>query len=161
MTFQTANNIAFLLCDLAQNPDKQRKLYKEINAVVGDSSKVTKDHLKNLSYLKACFKETQRYFSQWIDKECHRRGIQVNDMGHSFIRSSVFITTFSHFILCWTPQFQLWHYILVVHLVKCCSNTSIKDFLKKISLRRFTLRLSHYSCGLYLCSSSQYLNFVF
>lgn len=56
----TANNIAFLLCDLAQNPDKQQKLYDEINAVIGNSRKVDKDHLAKMSYLKACVKETQR-----------------------------------------------------------------------------------------------------
>ncbi|CAG2240224.1 CYP49A [Mytilus edulis] len=56
----TANTIAFLLCDLAQNPDKQKKLYEEIKNVLGKSKKVKKSHLANLSYLKACVKETQR-----------------------------------------------------------------------------------------------------
>ena len=58
--FQTANNIAFLLCDLAQNPDKQKKLYEEIHSVIGHSKKVKKNHLSVMSYLKACVKETQR-----------------------------------------------------------------------------------------------------
>lgn len=57
---QTANNIAFLLCDLAQNPDKQQKLYAEIDRVLGKCKKVKKSHLANMSYLKACVKETQR-----------------------------------------------------------------------------------------------------
>ena len=56
----TANNIAFLLCDLAQNPDKQQKLYAEIDRVLGKCKKVKKNHLANMSYLKACVKETQR-----------------------------------------------------------------------------------------------------
>lgn len=56
----TANSIVFVLMNLALNPDKQAKLYNEIKNVVGDSESLTKEHLNDLSYLKACVKESQR-----------------------------------------------------------------------------------------------------
>ncbi|XP_052069156.1 1,25-dihydroxyvitamin D(3) 24-hydroxylase, mitochondrial-like [Mytilus californianus] len=56
----TANTLVFLLAQLALNPDKQAKLYDEIQQVVGDSQRLTKEHLARMSYLKACLKESQR-----------------------------------------------------------------------------------------------------
>jgi len=52
--------MVFVLTNLALNPDKQDKLYKEIQRVVGDSKSLMKDHLNELSYLKCCIKESQR-----------------------------------------------------------------------------------------------------
>ena len=56
----TGNTLAFLLCDLAVNPDHQEKLYNEIVEVVGERGRVTEAKLKKLRYLKACLHESQR-----------------------------------------------------------------------------------------------------
>ena len=56
----TANTLAFLLYDLAVNPDHQEKLYNEIVEVVGERGRVTEAKLKKLRYLKACLQESQR-----------------------------------------------------------------------------------------------------
>ena len=53
--------MTFLLSELALNPDKQEKLYQEIQDVVGDTKTLTREHLAKMSYLKACTKESQRY----------------------------------------------------------------------------------------------------
>ena len=52
--------LAFLLYDLAVNPDHQEKLFNEIVEVVGERGRVTEAKLKKLRYLKACVKESQR-----------------------------------------------------------------------------------------------------
>lgn len=56
----TANSLLFALTDLALHQEKQQKLYHEIQTVVGDSTHLTKEHLAQMSYLKACIKESQR-----------------------------------------------------------------------------------------------------
>ena len=56
-----ANTMVFLLMELAINQDKQAKLYEEIQRVVGDSPNLTKEHLAQMSYLKACLRESHRY----------------------------------------------------------------------------------------------------
>ena len=56
----TGSTLAFLLYDLAVNPDHQEKLYNEIVEVVGERGRVTEARLKKLSHLKACFQESQR-----------------------------------------------------------------------------------------------------
>lgn len=58
---QTANTLVFLLAKLAMNPEKQTKLYEEIQRVVGDSEVLTKEHIAKMSYLKACLRESHRY----------------------------------------------------------------------------------------------------
>ncbi|CAG2243237.1 unnamed protein product [Mytilus edulis] len=56
----TANSMLFALSDLAFHQEKQQKLYQEIQTVVGDSKHLTKEHLAQMSFLKACIKESQR-----------------------------------------------------------------------------------------------------
>lgn len=52
---------AFLFYFLARNPEKQEKLRKEIQSVVGPKgSEVTASVLRDLPYLKACIKESLR-----------------------------------------------------------------------------------------------------
>lgn len=56
----TANTLVFLLAKLATNPEKQAALHEEIQRVVGDSNVLTKEHIAQMSYLKACLKESHR-----------------------------------------------------------------------------------------------------
>ncbi|XP_071131030.1 cytochrome P450 10-like isoform X1 [Mytilus edulis] len=56
----SANTLTFVLTDLSLYPDKQKKLYEEIQRIVGDSTNLTKEHLARMSYLKACVKESIR-----------------------------------------------------------------------------------------------------
>jgi len=55
----TGNTTAFLLYDLAVNPEQQEKLFQEIKAVIGDE-KITEAKIKKMKYLKACLHESQR-----------------------------------------------------------------------------------------------------
>ena len=50
-----------MLYALSKNPKVQEELYKEISSVVKDSTTITAEMLANLPYVKACFKEQQRY----------------------------------------------------------------------------------------------------
>ncbi|XP_052071886.1 1,25-dihydroxyvitamin D(3) 24-hydroxylase, mitochondrial-like isoform X4 [Mytilus californianus] len=56
----SANTLTFVLTDLSLYPDKQKKLYEEIQRVVGESRNLSKEHLAQMSYLKACVKESLR-----------------------------------------------------------------------------------------------------
>lgn len=58
----TSNTLTFLWFELAKNQDKQEKLYKEISSMCGNGD-VTKEALANMSYLKACMRETMRIYS--------------------------------------------------------------------------------------------------
>lgn len=58
----TSNTLSLLWFELAKNQDKQEKLYKEISSVCGNGD-VTKEALANMSYLKACVRETMRIYS--------------------------------------------------------------------------------------------------
>jgi len=55
----TGNTAAFLLYDLASNPEQQEKLYQEIEAVIG-KERITETKIKKMKYLKACLHECQR-----------------------------------------------------------------------------------------------------
>jgi hypothetical protein len=56
---QTAFSVASALYNLAKNPDKQQKLFEEIQRYVPDKDQpVTSDILNELRYLKACIKES-------------------------------------------------------------------------------------------------------
>jgi len=60
--FQTASSVANALYYLAKNPEKQQKLFEEIQQCVPDKDQpVTSDILNELRYLKACIKESMRY----------------------------------------------------------------------------------------------------
>ena len=56
----TGNTSAFLIYDLATNPDKQELLYREICEVVGKTGQMTEKKLVKMRYLKACVNESLR-----------------------------------------------------------------------------------------------------
>jgi cytochrome P450 len=59
---QTASSVAIALYYLAKNPDKQQKLFEEIQRYVPEKDQpVTLGNLSELKYLKACIKESMRY----------------------------------------------------------------------------------------------------
>lgn len=59
--FQTANTTAFLLYALANNPDKQAILRKEIMEILPQKNSIlTEESMKNMPYLRACMKEASR-----------------------------------------------------------------------------------------------------
>merc|ERR1712110_914656 len=55
----TGTTAAFFLPDLANNPDKQDILHKEITDIIGNA-KITESGIKKMKYLKACLHESQR-----------------------------------------------------------------------------------------------------
>lgn len=56
-----SNSLSFILFHLANNPDVQEKLFKEIKTVLGSQdSQITGQHLNKMTYLKACIKESFR-----------------------------------------------------------------------------------------------------
>jgi len=55
----TGNTAAFLLYDLARNPNEQEVLFQEIKAFIGDD-KITEAQIKKMKYLKASLHESQR-----------------------------------------------------------------------------------------------------
>jgi cytochrome P450 len=61
LSVQTAYATASLLYHLAKNPDKQQKLFEEIQRYLPDKDQpLTSDILNELRYLKACIKESMR-----------------------------------------------------------------------------------------------------
>ena len=56
----TGTTAAFLLLDLARNPEQQEELWREVRAVVGEHGQVTEAKLNQMKYLKACLHESQR-----------------------------------------------------------------------------------------------------
>jgi hypothetical protein len=65
---QTAFSVASALYYLAKNPDKQQKLFEEIQQYVPDKNQpVTSSILNELSYLKACIKESMRYLQYTVE----------------------------------------------------------------------------------------------
>jgi len=56
----TGSTATFLLYHLADNPDKQEKLYQEICDVIGPDGNITEASLAKMKYLKACQTESQR-----------------------------------------------------------------------------------------------------
>jgi len=58
---QTGNALSFFLHNVASNPDKQDRLYAEIQQFLPDSTTVpTGDTLQKMVYLKACLRESFR-----------------------------------------------------------------------------------------------------
>lgn len=57
----TASALSFILYNLANNKREQRKLFEEIDSVLG-SGKVTSQSFDNMPYMKACVKESFRIF---------------------------------------------------------------------------------------------------
>jgi cytochrome P450 len=59
--FQTSYSAAIALYHLAKNPNKQQKLFEEIQRYLPDKDQpVTSEILNELKYLKACIKESMR-----------------------------------------------------------------------------------------------------
>ena len=56
----TGTSATFLLYHLADNPEKQEKLYEEICSVIGPNGAMTEGALGKMRYLKACQTESQR-----------------------------------------------------------------------------------------------------
>jgi len=56
----TGTTGTFLLYHLAENPDKQEKLYQEICDVIGPDGNMTEAALVKMKFLKACQTESQR-----------------------------------------------------------------------------------------------------
>lgn len=56
----TGSSAAFLLYHLADNPDKQERLYQEICDIIGPDGKMTESALGKMKYMKACQTESQR-----------------------------------------------------------------------------------------------------
>ena len=52
--------MVYLLYCLAKYPEKQNKLYEEIQAILPDDKQVTSEVLGRAHYLKACVKEMFR-----------------------------------------------------------------------------------------------------
>ena len=65
---QTAFSVACALYNLAKNPEKQQKLFEEIQRYVPDKDQpITADILNELKYLKACIKESMRYLLNTVE----------------------------------------------------------------------------------------------
>lgn len=62
---QVSQFLMWMFWLLGKSPDKQEKLHNEIKTNIGDSP-VTVDTLGHLPYLKACVKETFRFFFFFI-----------------------------------------------------------------------------------------------
>ena len=64
---QTAFTVVGVLYNLSKNPDKQQKLFEEIQRYVPDKDQpVTSGILNELKYLKACVKESLRYLQNTV-----------------------------------------------------------------------------------------------
>lgn len=58
---QTSAAVASILYQLSLHQDKQDRLYEEISRVIPRGTTITSQKLDELSYLRACIKETLRY----------------------------------------------------------------------------------------------------
>lgn len=71
----TANSMLWLIFNLSRNPAAQKKLLQEIREVVPPDQDPCGEHIKSMSYLKACLKESMRlspsvpFTSRTLDKD--------------------------------------------------------------------------------------------
>lgn len=64
LNLQVATTIASNIYYLTKNPDKQEKLYQELKKFLPKKdSPITSKNLNEMKYLKACAKETLRYYN--------------------------------------------------------------------------------------------------
>ncbi|XP_050392399.1 cytochrome P450 27C1 isoform X2 [Patella vulgata] len=59
-TDSTAKNLGWNLYHLANNKDKQDRLYEEIKNILGTEREIKAEHINKMSYLQSCLKETFR-----------------------------------------------------------------------------------------------------
>ncbi|CAN0926355.1 Cytochrome P450 76A2 [Linum grandiflorum] len=59
-TDTTTSTLEWAMAELIRNPEKLRKVHKELNTVVGGGKKLEEEHIGNLPYLKAVINETLR-----------------------------------------------------------------------------------------------------
>ena len=60
----TSTTLSVVVFGLIHHPDVQEKLRQEIEDVIGDSEKITDDHLRDLKYTENVINESMRkYFS--------------------------------------------------------------------------------------------------
>ena len=59
---QTATALLWMMYHLGSYPDVQDQLYQEFERVVGKDGNITSNNIGKLSFLKACLKESLRYF---------------------------------------------------------------------------------------------------
>ena len=60
---QTATALLWMMYHLGSYPDVQDQLYQEFERVVGKDGNITSNNIGKLSFLKACLKESMRYFA--------------------------------------------------------------------------------------------------
>jgi len=58
---QTAQSMTFLLYQLARNPDKQERIFRELEPIIKPKGRLDSDVLQKIPYLKACFRESFRF----------------------------------------------------------------------------------------------------
>ncbi|KAF7285325.1 hypothetical protein GWI33_011118 [Rhynchophorus ferrugineus] len=59
----TSNSVASILYQLAIHPEKQEKIHQELNSILPNSdTEITNENMEQMSYLKACIKETLRMY---------------------------------------------------------------------------------------------------
>ncbi|NXY90906.1 CP24A protein, partial [Alcedo cyanopectus] len=56
----TANSLLWALYNISRNPHVQQKLFQEIQSVLAANESPSAETLRNMSYLKACLKESMR-----------------------------------------------------------------------------------------------------
>ncbi|XP_069807837.1 1,25-dihydroxyvitamin D(3) 24-hydroxylase, mitochondrial [Dendropsophus ebraccatus] len=71
----TANSLLWAIFNISRHPNIQKKLYHEIQSIVSPERAPTADDIRNMSYLKACLKESMRispsvpFTTRTLDKE--------------------------------------------------------------------------------------------
>ncbi|KAF8782786.1 putative cytochrome P450 49a1 like protein [Argiope bruennichi] len=79
----TSLTTAYVLRNLAANPEKQKKLQEEIDRIVPNKTPLTVDGLNQLSYLRACVKESMRLYptvqgtSRTLDRDIVLSGYRI------------------------------------------------------------------------------------
>jgi len=61
-SLQTANTSAFLLFEIAKNPEVQQQVREEIASVLGDKENPSWEDLQKMNVIRNCIKETMRMY---------------------------------------------------------------------------------------------------
>ncbi|XP_041377296.1 probable cytochrome P450 12d1 distal, mitochondrial [Gigantopelta aegis] len=86
----TAKNLQLVLYSLAKNPEKQRHLYEEIVSVIGTSGPLTESALSEMQYLKACVKESFRFYNP-ISSICRFLPNEILLRGHRIPKDTMVV----------------------------------------------------------------------